>query len=63
MILEYQNISKGSLGPGFVRIIGNITKSKIKILQIYFINELNKHGIKIWQAYAALLPIKTFLKP
>ena len=39
-------------------------KEKIKILQEadhIFINELNKNNLydKIWQAYAALLPIKT----
>ena len=52
-------------GPGLgIRIIGNITKEKIKILQEadhIFINELKKNNLydKIWQAYAALLPIKT----
>ena len=52
-------------GPGLgIRIVGNITKEKIKILQeadYIFINELNKNNLydKIWQAYAALLPIKT----
>ena len=52
-------------GPGLgIRIIGNITKEKIKILQEadhIFISELinNKLYDKIWQAYAALLPIKT----
>ncbi len=52
-------------GPGLgIRIIGNITQQKIKILQnadFIFINELIKHNLydKIWQAYAALLPIKT----
>ena len=52
-------------GPGLgIRIIGSITKEKIKILQEadhIFINELNKNNLyhKIWQAYAALLPIKT----
>ena len=52
-------------GPGLgIRIIGNITKERIKILQeadYIFINELIKNGLynKIWQAYAALLPIKT----
>ncbi len=52
-------------GPGLgIRIVGNITKEKIKILQEadhIFINELNKNNLyhKIWQAYAALLPIKT----
>ena len=52
-------------GPGLaIRIIGNITKEKVKILQEadhIFINELIKKNLynKIWQAYAALLPIKT----
>ena len=52
-------------GPGLgIRIIGNITPAKVKILQeadYIYINELIKNGLynKIWQAYAALLPIKT----
>ena len=52
-------------GPGLgIRIIGNITQEKIKILQEaddIYINELIKNNLydKIWQAYAALLPIKT----
>ncbi len=52
-------------GPGLgIRIIGNITKERVKILQeadFIFINELIKKNLykKIWQAYAALLPIKT----
>ncbi len=52
-------------GPGLgIRIVGNVTPEKIKILQeadFIFINELIKSGLykKIWQAYAALLPIKT----
>ena len=52
-------------GPGLgIRIIGKITMEKIKILQEadhIFISELNKSNLyeKIWQAYAALLPIKT----
>ena len=52
-------------GPGLgIRIIGNITTEKVKILKEadhIFINELNKCNLynKIWQAYAALLPIKT----
>ena len=52
-------------GPGLgIRIIGNITKEKVRILQEsddIYINELikNKLYYKIWQAYAALLPVKT----
>ena len=52
-------------GPGLaIRIIGKITKEKIKILQEaddIFIKELIKNNLydKIWQAYAALLPFKT----
>ena len=52
-------------GPGLgIRIIGEITPQKIKILQEadnIFINELIKKKLyhKIWQAYAGLLPIKT----
>ena len=52
-------------GPGLgIRIIGNVTRERVKILQDaddIFIRELKSHGLydKIWQAYAALLPIKT----
>ena len=52
-------------GPGLgIRIVGNITIDRIKILQEVddiYIKELIKSGLynKIWQAYAALLPIKT----
>ena len=52
-------------GPGLaIRIIGNITIEKIKILQeadFIYMNELLKNNLydKIWQAYAALLPVKT----
>ncbi len=52
-------------GPGLgIRIIGNITKERVKVLQeadYIYINELRKYGLyqKIWQAYAALLPIRT----
>ncbi len=52
-------------GPGLgIRIIGKITIEKIKILQEadhIFLNEINNNNLyhKIWQAYAALLPIKT----
>ena len=52
-------------GPGLgIRILGNVTLERVKILQEadhIYINELIKTGLykKIWQAYAALLPIKT----
>ena len=52
-------------GPGLgIRIIGQVTLDKIKILQevdYIYIDELVKNNLynKIWQAYAALLPIKT----
>ena len=52
-------------GPGLaIRILGKITQEKVKILQnadYIFINELIRNNLydKIWQAYAALLPIKT----
>ena len=52
-------------GPGLaIRIPGKITKEKIDILKeadFIFINELKKSNLynKIWQAYAALLPVRT----
>ncbi len=52
-------------GPGLaIRMPGTITKEKIKILKEadnYFISALREHNLyhKIWQAYAALLPVKT----
>ena len=52
-------------GPGLaIRIPGGVTKKKVKILQevdFIFMNELKKSNYynKIWQAYAALLPVKT----
>ena len=52
-------------GPGLaIRMPGFITKEKINILKeadYYFIQALKDHGHydKIWQAYAALLPVKT----
>jgi len=52
-------------GPGLaIRIPGAITNEKLEILKeadYYFINELRKSNLyhKIWQAYAALLPVKT----
>ncbi len=52
-------------GPGLaIRMPGIITKEKINILKEadhYFIQALRDHKLyhKIWQAYAALLPVKT----
>ncbi len=52
-------------GPGLaIRMPGIITKEKIKILKeadYYFIKALKDQNLydKIWQAYAALLPVKT----
>ena len=52
-------------GPGLaIRVLGKITPQKIKILQeadYIYINELINHRLyhKIWQAYTALLPMKT----
>ncbi len=52
-------------GPGLaIRMPGIITKEKINILKEadnYFIQSLRDHNLyhKIWQAYAALLPVKT----
>ncbi len=52
-------------GPGLaIRMPGVITKEKINILKeadYYFIRALKDHHLyhKIWQAYAALLPVKT----
>ena len=52
-------------GPGLgIRILGEITPKKIKLLQeadYIFLEELKKHNLydKIWQAYAAILPVKT----
>ncbi len=52
-------------GPGLaIRMPGLITKEKINILKEadhYFIKALKDHKLyhKIWQAYAALLPVKT----
>jgi len=52
-------------GPGLaIRILGKITVEKVAILQEadnIFINELINKKLyhKIWQAYAALLPLKT----
>ena len=52
-------------GPGLaIRMPGKISKDKIEILKQadnIFISELKKENLydKIWQAYAALLPVKT----
>ncbi len=52
-------------GPGLaIRIIGSVTPERVKILQqadFIYIEELIKNNLyhDIWQAYAALLPIKT----
>tara|TARA_B100001094_G_scaffold138806_1_gene134327 strand:+ start:28 stop:1587 length:1560 start_codon:yes stop_codon:yes gene_type:complete len=52
-------------GPGLaIRMPGLITSEKIRILKeadYFFIKALKEHGLynKIWQAYAALLPVKT----
>ena len=52
-------------GPGLaIRIPGKVTREKIKILKEadnYFIKSLRDKKLyhKIWQAYAALLPVKT----
>ena len=52
-------------GPGLgIRILGKITREKINILQnadYIYINELIRLKLydKIWQAYAALLPVRT----
>ena len=62
-----KNISKKHPfpGPGLaIRIVGTITPEKVRILQEadhIFIQELIKNNLynQIWQAYAALLPVKT----
>ena len=52
-------------GPGLaIRILGEINEEKIKILQeadAVYIDENKKAGLydKIWQAFCALLPVKT----
>ncbi len=52
-------------GPGLaIRIVGKVTQEKVKILQEadhIFTEQLVKNNLynKIWQAYAALLPVKT----
>ena len=52
-------------GPGLaIRIVGKVTQEKVKILQEadhIFTEQLIRNDLynKIWQAYAALLPVKT----
>lgn len=52
-------------GPGLaIRIPGNITREKIKILQeadAIYLDEIRKAGLydEIWQAFCVLLPVKT----
>ncbi len=52
-------------GPGLaIRILGEATDERLRILReadFIFIEELKKSGLysKIWQAFAALLPVKT----
>ncbi len=52
-------------GPGLaIRIIGDITPEKIKVLQeadAIYIEEIRKAGLydKIWQAFSVLTPVKT----
>ena len=64
-LVEKINFKHPFPGPGLgIRIVGNITYTRLRILQeadFIYINELIKKGLynKIWQAYAALLPIKT----
>jgi GMP synthase (glutamine-hydrolysing) len=64
-LLDKINFKHPFPGPGLgIRIIGHLTPARVKILQeadYIYINELIKKGLynKIWQAYAALLPIKT----
>ncbi|MDA9733114.1 glutamine-hydrolyzing GMP synthase [Candidatus Pelagibacter sp.] len=64
--LSHEIISRHPFpGPGLaIRMPGVITNKKIKILKEadhYFIQALRDHRLyhKIWQAYAALLPVKT----
>ncbi|WP_408647403.1 glutamine-hydrolyzing GMP synthase [Wolbachia endosymbiont of Pentidionis agamae] len=52
-------------GPGLaVRIIGEVTEEKVRILQEIdkiYINTMKNYGLynEVWQAFAALLPVKT----
>ncbi len=64
-LIESINFKHPFPGPGLgIRIVGKITSERVRILQeadSIFINQLIETGLydKIWQAYAALLPIKT----
>jgi GMP synthase (glutamine-hydrolysing) len=64
--LTYGMISRHPFpGPGLaIRIPGEITEEKIKILQeadAIYLDEIKKFGLydKIWQAFCVLLPVKT----
>lgn len=64
--LTYGMISRHPFpGPGLaIRIPGEITAEKIKILQeadAIYLDEIRKDGLydKIWQAFSVLLPVKT----
>ena len=52
-------------GPGLaIRVVGEVTKERVEILReadAVYLEELRKSGEyeKIWQAFAALLPVKT----
>jgi GMP synthase (glutamine-hydrolysing) len=52
-------------GPGLgVRILGNITREKVELLQLadkIFIEELKESGLynEVWQAFAVLLPVQS----
>ena len=62
---EASELIKGEVGSKVILgIFRPSTKEKINILKeadYYFINHLRKYNLyhKIWQAYAALLPVKT----
>ncbi len=64
-LVEKINFKHPFPGPGLgIRIVGDITPERLRILKeadFIYINELINKGLysKIWQAYAALLPIKT----
>ena len=52
-------------GPGLaIRVLGEVSREKVRILQdvdSIYIEELRKRGLydKIWQAFAALLPVRS----